>query len=379
MNRTGDMILSIGFFALFGLFGSLNYETIFSLAPHSNEIAITIISLLLIGGSLAKSAQIPLHSWLPGSMEAPTPVSALLHAATLVTAGVYLLLRSSPILEYSPMALLILTFIGATTAFVAASSGLVQNDLKRIVAFSTISQLGYASIFIIIIIFLILEFKLNIYFNNSIVLSYNYNCITFIIFNKNKLLGINHSILTKKKVTNSFFYFNCFSILPNNFKIAGYSDIPSSRNQINIEELSSEKSSNEIKLASDKSCLNINDTKDRFYSLSLEHTMITNFIDKYIDFSFNGKKIIKQKYNNIQGIYLWINNLNNKSYVGKSVNIFNRLNKNYLSSYYINKNKDKMAICAAILKYGIKNFTFYILEVVNKDNTSEFLSQRENY
>ena len=143
MNRTGDMILSIGFFALFGLFGSLNYETIFSLAPHANELAITIIALLLIGGSLAKSAQIPLHSWLPGSMEAPTPVSALLHAATLVTAGIYLLLRSSPILEYSPTALLILTFIGSTTAFVAATSGLVQNDLKRIVAFSTISQLGY--------------------------------------------------------------------------------------------------------------------------------------------------------------------------------------------------------------------------------------------
>jgi formate hydrogenlyase subunit 3/multisubunit Na+/H+ antiporter MnhD subunit len=81
MNRTGDMILSIGFFALFGLFGSLNYETIFALAPHANEVAITIIALLLIGGSLAKSAQIPLHSWLPGSMEAPTPVSALLHAA----------------------------------------------------------------------------------------------------------------------------------------------------------------------------------------------------------------------------------------------------------------------------------------------------------
>jgi NADH-ubiquinone oxidoreductase chain 5 len=143
MNRTGDMVLSIGFFALFGLFGTLNYETIFSLAPHANEFAITIISLLLIGGSLAKSAQIPLHSWLPGSMEAPTPVSALLHAATLVTAGIYLLLRSSPLLEYSPTALLILTFIGSTTAFVAATSGLVQNDLKRIVAFSTISQLGY--------------------------------------------------------------------------------------------------------------------------------------------------------------------------------------------------------------------------------------------
>jgi NADH-ubiquinone oxidoreductase chain 5 len=143
MNRTGDMVLSIGFFALFGLFGTLNYETIFSLAPHTNDLAITIVSLLLVGGSLAKSAQIPLHSWLPGSMEAPTPVSALLHAATLVTAGIYLLLRSSPILEYSPTALLILTFIGSTTAFVAATSGLVQNDLKRIVAFSTISQLGY--------------------------------------------------------------------------------------------------------------------------------------------------------------------------------------------------------------------------------------------
>ena len=81
MNRTGDMVLSIGFFGLFGLFGTLNYETIFSLAPHANELAITIVSLLIIGGSLAKSAQIPLHSWLPGSMEAPTPVSALLHAA----------------------------------------------------------------------------------------------------------------------------------------------------------------------------------------------------------------------------------------------------------------------------------------------------------
>jgi hypothetical protein len=87
--------------------------------------------------------------------------------------------------------------------------------------------------------------------------------------------------------------------LPNNFKIAGYSDIPSSRNQINIEELSSEKSSNEIKLASDKSCLNINDTKDRFYSLSLEHTMITNFIDKYIDFSFNANNIRRKDFRSV--------------------------------------------------------------------------------
>jgi NADH-ubiquinone oxidoreductase chain 5 len=143
MNRVGDMGLSIGFFALFALFGSVDYSTIFSLAPFMNETAITIISLLLLMGAMAKSAQIPLHSWLPGSMEAPTPVSALLHAATLVTAGLYLLVRSSPILEYSPTALLVITLIGSTTAFFAATCGLVQNDLKRIIAFSTISQLGY--------------------------------------------------------------------------------------------------------------------------------------------------------------------------------------------------------------------------------------------
>jgi NADH-ubiquinone oxidoreductase chain 5 len=143
MNRVGDMGLSVGFFALFALFGSVDYSTIFSIAPFMNETAITIISLLLLMGAMAKSAQIPLHSWLPGSMEAPTPVSALLHAATLVTAGLYLLVRSSPVLEFSPTALLVITLIGSTTAFFAATCGLVQNDLKRIIAFSTISQLGY--------------------------------------------------------------------------------------------------------------------------------------------------------------------------------------------------------------------------------------------
>lgn len=143
MNRGGDMLMSIGFFAIFSLLGTLNYSQVFSLIPYMNETAITIISLLLLGGALAKSANIPLHSWLPGSMEAPTPVSALLHAATLVTAGIYLLLRCSPILEYSSTALLIITIIGSSTAFFAATSGLLQNDLKRIIAFSTISQLGY--------------------------------------------------------------------------------------------------------------------------------------------------------------------------------------------------------------------------------------------
>nr|YP_009504968.1 NADH dehydrogenase subunit 5 [Lyophyllum decastes]AWW14087.1 NADH dehydrogenase subunit 5 [Lyophyllum decastes] len=143
MNRSGDMLMSIGFFAIFAVFGSLNYSSIFSLVPYMNETAISLIALLLLGGALAKSANIPLHSWLPGSMEAPTPVSALLHAATLVTAGIYLLLRCSPILEYTPTVLLIITLIGSSTAFFAATCGLLANDLKRIIAFSTISQLGY--------------------------------------------------------------------------------------------------------------------------------------------------------------------------------------------------------------------------------------------
>ena len=131
MNRLGDMGLSIGLFTLFGLFGSLDYSTLFSLAPFMNETAITLISLLIFMGAMAKSAQLGLHSWLPGSMEAPTPVSALLHAATLVTAGLYLLVRSSPILEYSPTALLVITLIGASTAFFAATCGLVLNDIKE--------------------------------------------------------------------------------------------------------------------------------------------------------------------------------------------------------------------------------------------------------
>ena len=143
MNRVGDMGMSIGFFAMIALFGSVNYPIVFSLSGYMNETAITIISLLIFTGAMAKSAQIPLHSWLPGSMEGPTPVSALLHAATLVTSGIYVLTRSSVILEYSSTALLVITLIGASTAFFAATSGLLQNDLKRIIAFSTISQLGY--------------------------------------------------------------------------------------------------------------------------------------------------------------------------------------------------------------------------------------------
>ena len=142
-NRVSDMFFSIGLFAMIAVFGSLDFNIIFSLAPSINPNLITIICVLLFIGASAKSAVLFQHNWLPGSMEAPTPVSSLLHAATLVTAGIYLLIRSSPLLEYSPATLFIITIMGALTTFFAASSGLLQNDIKRIIAFSTISQLGY--------------------------------------------------------------------------------------------------------------------------------------------------------------------------------------------------------------------------------------------
>lgn len=142
-NRVGDWILSVGFLALIATFGSLDFDVVFSLAASINPNLITLICILLFIGAGAKSSVLGLHSWLPGSMEAPTPVSSLLHAATLVTAGLYLLIRSSPLLEYSPTTLFIITIMGALTAIFAATSGLLQNDIKRIIAFSTISQLGY--------------------------------------------------------------------------------------------------------------------------------------------------------------------------------------------------------------------------------------------
>jgi NADH-ubiquinone oxidoreductase chain 5 len=145
-NRVGDWVLSVGFFAIIAIFGSLDFDIVFSLAPSINPNLITLICVLLFIGAGAKSSVLGLHSWLPGSMEAPTPVSSLLHAATLVTAGLYLLIRSSPLLEYSPTVLSIITIMGALTAIFAATSGLLQNDIKRIIAFSTISQLGYCFI-----------------------------------------------------------------------------------------------------------------------------------------------------------------------------------------------------------------------------------------
>jgi NADH-ubiquinone oxidoreductase chain 5 len=143
VNRVGDTFLSVGFFAALWVFGTLDYSTIFSMAPYINESALTLIGLLFLLAAMGKSAQLGLHTWLPDAMEGPTPVSALIHAATLVTAGVYLLLRSSPLLEYAPTALLAITWVGALTAFFAATTGLLQNDLKRVIAFSTCSQMGY--------------------------------------------------------------------------------------------------------------------------------------------------------------------------------------------------------------------------------------------
>jgi NADH-ubiquinone oxidoreductase chain 5 len=142
-NRVGDMLLTLGLLLLIAAVGGLDFPTAFGAAPHLSTPILDALGLLLLGGCLAKSAQVPLHAWLPNAMEGPTPVSALIHAATLVTAGVYLLLRSSPVLEFAPTALLAAALVGATTALFAATTGLLQNDVKRVIAFSTASQLGY--------------------------------------------------------------------------------------------------------------------------------------------------------------------------------------------------------------------------------------------
>jgi NADH:ubiquinone oxidoreductase subunit 2 (subunit N) len=141
-NRVGDYFLTLGFFAIFYTFGTLDYATVFSIAPYINTNVITFISILLLLGAAAKSAQIGLHQWLPMAMEGPTPVSSLIHAATMVTAGVYLLIRCSPLLEQSDLALAIIMITGAVTAFFAASVGLFQNDIKKVIAYSTMSQLA---------------------------------------------------------------------------------------------------------------------------------------------------------------------------------------------------------------------------------------------
>ena len=153
VNRVGDFGFALGIFLIFYLFGTVNYTEVFAEIPNITDKnlvflgitfnAVDLICLLLFIGAMGKSAQILLHTWLPDAMEGPTPVSALIHAATMVTAGVFLVVRCSPIYEYSDLALNIITIVGMSTAFFAATVALVQNDIKKIIAYSTCSQLGY--------------------------------------------------------------------------------------------------------------------------------------------------------------------------------------------------------------------------------------------
>jgi len=141
-NRVGDCFLTVGMFAILWAFGNLDYATVFSLAPYMNENVVTIIGICLVIGAMAKSSQVGLHVWLPMAMEGPTPVSALIHAATMVTAGVYLLMRSSPLIEYSSVVLMICLWLGAITTVFSSLIGLYQQDIKKVIAYSTMSQLG---------------------------------------------------------------------------------------------------------------------------------------------------------------------------------------------------------------------------------------------
>jgi len=141
-NRVGDCFLTIGIIAMLWSFGNIDYNLVFSLAPYYNENIITIIGICLIIGATAKSSQVGLHIWLPQAMEGPTPVSALIHAATMVTAGVYLLMRSSPLIEYSSTVLIICLWLGAITTVFSSLIGLFQQDIKKVIAYSTMSQLG---------------------------------------------------------------------------------------------------------------------------------------------------------------------------------------------------------------------------------------------
>ncbi len=153
VNRVGDFGFALGIFALFFLVDSIRFDDIFAAAPTLAETQLTflwtewnaanLIAFLLFIGAMGKSAQLFLHTWLPDAMEGPTPVSALIHAATMVTAGVFLVCRMSPVMEFAPEAMMFVTVLGATTAFVAATIGLVQTDIKRVIAYSTMSQLGY--------------------------------------------------------------------------------------------------------------------------------------------------------------------------------------------------------------------------------------------
>ena len=146
VNRIGDFGYLLGIFTLFAFCGSLQFDRVFAVAPHvfvAGSVAITAATLLLFLGATGKSAQLPLYTWLPDAMEGPTPVSALIHAATMVTAGVYLVARCHVLFQLAPVSLEVVAIVGAATALFAATIGIAQNDIKRVLAYSTVSQLGY--------------------------------------------------------------------------------------------------------------------------------------------------------------------------------------------------------------------------------------------
>lgn len=253
----------------------------------------------------------------------PTPVSSLLHAATLVVAGIYLLVRSSPILEYSPTALCVITWVGAVTSIFAAASGLLQNDLKRIIAFSTVSQLGYDKLQNTVFYFCLL-LLLSLALNQRIYVSLYSETVSFFLLNSQILF------VTRRT------HFSVRSPVQKNF-------------------------------------------------ISSDHKPRDNSTIKYLDIfnSINAQNrvIVKQKYNKVAGIYMWLNNINGRCYIGSSINLYSRMN-NYLSPYYISRTKEKMAICSSINKYGIEQFSFAILEKIELDNTVELkdmLVKQENY
>lgn len=190
-NRVGDCLLTIGMFAILWSYGNIDYSTVFSLSAYMNENIITIIGVCLLIGAMAKSSQVGLHIWLPQAMEGPTPVSALIHAATMVTAGVYLLMRSSPLIEYSSTVLLLCLWIGAITTVFSSLIGLYQQDIKKVIAYSTMSQLAR-------------EYK------KSFIFRYQTICVkaVLIVVNSQITKALKYNIITKLILIFCYIYIN---------------------------------------------------------------------------------------------------------------------------------------------------------------------------
>ena len=195
-NRVGDCFLTIGMFIIIWSFGNIDYSTIFSLVPYLNQDIITLIGICLLIGAMAKSSQIGLHVWLPQAMEGPTPVSALIHAATMVTAGVYLLMRSSPLIEYSSTVLILCLWVGAITTIFSSIIGLFQQDIKKVIAYSTMSQLA------------------QVYNIHSIIFKHQTICVEIKINKFNIIINMINSQITKAHnfLINNYISYNLFNL-----------------------------------------------------------------------------------------------------------------------------------------------------------------------